>query len=83
MHGLEGMALLAAQCPDRWFPVLRLDGTPTGVHYGRFGDVLYCELPSGRRIAYHRPRVRDTGTWRGLELTYEGYNTNAKKGPPG
>lgn len=84
MYGLEGAAVAAVQNPGQWYAVPRLDGTLSGISYGVKGDVLYCELPSRRFLAYHRPRLRAADqAWRGLRLTFEGYNTNAKKGPPG
>lgn len=83
MFGLEGAAVTAVRKPGEWVSVPRLDGTDSGVAYLCQRDVLYCRLPSGRNLAYHRPRLTPTGTWRGDRLTFEGYNTNAKKGPPG
>lgn len=86
MYGLEGCAVMAVQQPGHWRHVARRDGTQTGVAYLCQGDVLYCRLPSGRHLAYHRPRLGPPPadkSWRGLELTFEGYNTNPKKGPPG
>ena len=54
------------------------------VSFERRGDVLYCKLPSGRYITYHRPQLapstRRPGT---MELSYEGWNTNPKNGAPG
>lgn len=84
MFGLEGAAVLAVQNPGQWYAVPRLDGTLSGISYGVENDVLYCELPSGRFISYHRPRLSPADkAWRGLRLTFEGYNTNQKKGKPG
>lgn len=84
LHGLEGMAVLAVQDPGREYPVIRLEGTPSGLAFVCHQDVLYMILPSGRRIAYHRPRLQPAQqAWRGLSLSYEGYNTNPKNGPPG
>lgn len=83
MFGLEGAAIMAVLKPGTWYDVTRLDGSKCGIAYGMKGDVLYCQLPSGRYLAYHRPRLRQTGTWRGYALTFEGYNTNQKKGAPG
>lgn len=84
MFGLEGAAVAAVQNPGQWYAVPRLDGTLSGICYGVKDDVLYCQLPSGRYLAYHRPRLSQADkAWRGMRLTFEGWNTNAKKGPPG
>lgn len=50
------------------------------------GDVLYCILPSGRRLCYHSPRLHPEKTPWGkevLKITYMGYNSDHKKGPKG
>jgi DNA polymerase len=52
---LEKAAINAINKPGKRFDVGRL-------HYIREGDFLYCGLPSGRRIAYHRPEVRHEPT---------------------
>lgn len=84
MFGLEGAAVSAVQNPGNWYAATRLDGSDSGVAYGMRRDVLYCRLPSGRHLAYHRPRLAYAAqAWRGLALTFEGYNTNQKKGKPG
>lgn len=82
--GLEGAAVMAVKQPGFWRRVSRLDGSPAGVSYLCTGGVLYCKLPSGRHLAYHNPRLSPADkAWRGEMLTFEGYNTNPKKGPPG
>jgi DNA polymerase len=84
MHGLEGMAVLATQNPGQTFPVMRRDGTPTGLSYVVEGDALYCTLLDGTALTYHRPRLKVSAqTWRGMELSYEGWNTNPKMGGAG
>ena len=84
LFGLEGMAVSAVQNPGTEYAVMRLDGTPTGISYLMQGDVLYCRLLSGRPIPYHRPRLaQSVDSWRGLELSFETWNTNPKNGPPG
>ncbi len=97
LFGLEGMAIAAVQEPGEWKHVLRHDGTYTGVSfyyggeasfaYGRTpaDDILYCRLPSGRDLKYWRPRLEASGRqWGGQwQMSYEGYNTNPKNGPPG
>jgi DNA polymerase len=84
MFGLEGAAIEAVCSPGKRCAVDRLDGTPTGIAYMMRGDVLYCRVPSGGLITYHRPRVeRAVEDWRGLSLSFEGWNTNPKSGPTG
>lgn len=84
MFGLEGVALQAVQRPGIEQPVMRLDGTHSGITYLCHGDVLYCRLPSGRSIAYHRPRIQQAAeSWRGLQLSFEGWNSNPENGPTG
>lgn len=82
--GLEGAAIQAVQTPGIEYPVIRLNGTPTGISYLMRGDVLYCRVPTGGLITYHAPRlVRADEGWRGLALSFMGWNTNPKSGPPG
>lgn len=83
LYGLEGAFLRATMEPDQWHEVERLDGALTGVAYRKHGKAVYCRLPSGRFITYHNVEVVDTGTWRGLSISFEGYNTNPKNGPIG
>lgn len=84
MFGLEGRAVLAVQNPGVEYPVMRLDGSPTGISYCMRGDVLYCRLLSGRDIPYHRPRLTPSEqSWRGLALSFETQNSNPKNGPIG
>jgi DNA polymerase len=83
LFGLEGAVIQALTTPGQFFPVMRLDGTYSGISYVFKDDALYCQLPSGRYLTYHRPRLRETGNWRGYEISYEGYNTNPKAGATG
>ena len=84
LTGLEGGIIQALRHPGQIVPVHRLDGCLTGVSYTYSDDVLYAILPSGRHLTYHRPRIRSTGdSWRGDQVSYEGWNTNPKNGPPG
>lgn len=77
MHGLEGAAIQAILNP----------GTCYAVHditYGVADDVLFCRLPSGRYLYYHRPRLHDVpdklNRGPSLQITFEGYNSNPQKG---
>ena len=86
LFGLEGMAVKAVLNPGEECPVMRLDGTWSGITYVMRGDALYCILPSGRPITYHRPRLHpnEVGSWRGAwSLTYEGFNSDGTKGATG
>lgn len=80
LYGLEGAAIMAIENP----------GTCYAVHditYGVANDILYCRLPSGRFLHYHRPRLvpGDDKLNRGpcWKITFEGWNSNSQKGPVG
>ena len=75
MTGLEGAAIQAVMYPGTEF-------AHRGIAYFVRADVLYCRLLSGRHLAYHRPRLRQSDRG-GLALSYEGWNTNPKNGPVG
>jgi DNA polymerase len=50
------------------------------------GDTLYMQLPSGRYLYYHEPRLIETHDKMGRpawKITFMGYNTQTKKGPKG
>ncbi len=81
--GLEGMAVKAIQNPGVAFPVMRLDGTHSGITFQMIDDALYGYAPGGSRLTYHRPRLHDTGSWKGLSISYEGWNSNPKNGAMG
>jgi DNA polymerase len=85
LFGLEGMAVAAVLSPGQWFPVMRLDGSHSGVSYICHGDALYCWLPSGRALTYHAPRLsaNQRGFGGQYSLSFEGYNTNPMQGPVG
>ena len=81
LHGLEGMAVSAIQNPEVQYPVMRLDGTHSGLTMYLHDHVLYMFLPDGSYIPYHDPRLEPgTDDWRGLRITFEGWNTNPKMG---
>lgn len=85
-YGLEGAAVQALMLPGITQPVLRLDGTPSGVSYSYspLEDVLLCTVPSGGHITYHCPRLVPAAMdWRGQSIQFEGYNTNPKNGATG
>jgi DNA polymerase len=80
LFGLEGMAIAAILNPGKCY-------SHNDVAYGVWDDVLYCRLPSGRFLHYHRPRLVDAVDKlnRGpcYQITFEGYNSNSAKGPVG
>lgn len=81
--GLEGAAVKAVTCPGTEYHVDKLDGSPTGISYIVHEDVLYCKVPSGGLITYQSPILgnADPNTpWRGLPLSYMGWNTNPEQG---
>ena len=54
------------------------------ISYIRRGDVLYCRLPSGRHLTYHRPQIAPSSRRPGtMELSFEGWNSDGTKGPIG
>lgn len=85
MYGLEGMAVSALLHRGREFPVLRKDGSHTGITYVADDSCLYCRLPSGRYLYYRNPVLEPNqrtygGVW---SISFEGYNTNPTMGPIG
>ena len=78
LFGLEGMAIAAVQNPGTVY-------TYRYISYGVKDDVLYCRLPSGRYLTYHKPRIWPIVKWEQtqLQLTYEGWNSNPKMGALG
>lgn len=77
LFGLEGMAIKAVMNPGEIC-------TYRDISYGMKGDALFCRLPSGRLLTYHRPRLRPSSRWEGqLELSFEGWNSNPANGAIG
>lgn len=77
--GLQDAALKAISNPGYWFSY-------SGLHYGVFNGVMYCQLPSGRRLTYHQPAVYQKMMSWGKEttcITYMGWNSNYLNGPVG
>lgn len=78
--GLEGCAIQAVLEPGKAFFY-------RGITYQVLDDVLYCTLLSGRRMAYHQPRLwygaKRDGWVECYSLTYMTWNTNAKFGAKG
>jgi len=80
LYGLEGAAVSAVQHPGQRFEYY-------GISYRVESDILFCGLPSGRNIHYHRPRLTpgsDRFTRKPcVKLSFEQWNTNSQKGPVG
>lgn len=82
-YGLEGCAIAAVMQPGAVLQVYRLDGQPANTSFQMREDVLYMRLPSGREIAYHRPRIERQERYQreSWALSFEGWNTNPLNGP--
>jgi DNA polymerase len=81
--GVEGACIQALLDKGTEYHVERMDGTRCGVSYIYVDDVMVCKLPSpDHTIKYHRPRIV-TGKRGEMQMSYEGWNTNAKYGPKG
>lgn len=85
LFGLEGMAIKAILQPRTPQPVMRLDGTHSGVTFTYDGAILYCALPSGRHLHYHNVALEPNQRSFGGEyaLSFERYNTNPMQGAVG
>lgn len=78
-YGLQDAAHAAVMSPGQCFSYRRIS-------YGVKDDVLYCQLPSGRKLAYHKPRLTpETLPWgkEVMKLSYMGNNSDYKRGPKG
>lgn len=77
LFGLEGAAIAAILNPGQCFHVI-------DITFGMKDDVLFCRLPSGRFLQYHKPRLNKVPDRlnRGdiYQITFMGYNTNSQKG---
>lgn len=80
LHGLEGAAIQAIRNPGRHF-------SHYDITYAVADDILFCRLPSGRFLHYHRPRLTPCkdklNRGPSVSISFEGYNSNAAKGPVG
>lgn len=79
-YGLEGAAMKAVLEPGTCYAY-------NGVRYQMHEDILYSAGPSGGLMYFHAPRLarstRDYARPWELELSYEGWNSNATKGKAG
>lgn len=73
-HGLEHSARRAIESPGECFGF-------RDIRYQTRGNVLYCQLPSGRAIPYHSPRVDDEIRYGkpNRALSYMGVNGKTKQ----
>lgn len=81
LYGVEGAVIRALQNPGTYVQYRELY-----FQHDTRVDVLYITLPSGRRLAYHQPRLtigRDQRKLDVLKISFMGYNTNAQQGPVG
>lgn len=80
LFGLEGAAISAILNPGQHYQV-------NDIFYHVSDDILFCTLPSGRKLHYHRPRLADgvDKLNRGpcYTITFEGHNSNPAMGPIG
>lgn len=79
LYGLEGAAVSAVMQSGRVFQY-------RDIAYGVKDDVLYCRLPSGRCLSYHKPRLTPSEDPLGRpvwSLSYMGWNSDSTKGPIG
>lgn len=77
--GLQDAALQAITCPGYCYSY-------RDISFGVSDDILYCLLPSGRRLTYHKPRVyQKMMPWEKITtcITYMGWNSNYLNGPVG
>lgn len=80
LFGLEGCIVSAIVGPGTAYAY-------RGISYQMHGDVLYCQLPSGRLLTYHEPRLAPSSrpyanSWE-HEITYAGWNSNPMAGEMG
>jgi DNA polymerase len=80
--GLEGAVVMAMLEPGKCY---RYRSISYG--YDTADDVLYCKLPSGRCLSYHKPMIKpiwdDLWDTNKYQITYMGHNSDYKKGPIG
>jgi DNA polymerase len=80
LYGLEGAAISAILRPGETYSFY-------DISYFVENDILFCVLPSGRRLTYHRPKLMHKDGRYGLpdsyKITFEGHNSNSAKGKVG
>lgn len=79
-YGVEGAAIQAVLYPGTGQEI----EFKSNIHFIMKDNILYCTLPSGRKLIYHNPGIELSSRRPGIyELSYEGWNTNPKNGAPG
>jgi len=80
LFGLEGCVINAILSPGQCFSYI-------DITYGVYDNILFCRLPSGRFLKYHRPRLIPSkdklNRGPAYKILFKGYNTNSLKGPVG
>ena len=74
--GLESAVVEAINNPGQCYSF-------RSISYGVKNDILYCRLPSGRNLTYHKPRLFAANKPWGAPYTlisYMGWNSDPKKG---
>ena len=76
--GLNDAAICAIERPGLCFSF-------RGIRYGVLNEILYCQLPSGRCLTYHKPQIHVAERYGKpyVQITYMGWNADPKKGPLG
>jgi DNA polymerase len=78
-YAMEDCAIQAIQRPGRCLSY-------RGINFGVRNDVMHIQLPSGRLLNYHEPRLTPAVTPWGksvLKISYMGWNSDPKRGAPG
>ena len=78
-YAMEDCARAAIQRPGECFEY-------RGIGFGVRNDILHIRLLSGRLLNYHEPRLTpDVTSWgkEVLKISFMGWNSDFKKGPPG
>jgi DNA polymerase len=87
LYGLEGAAVQAVLHPGVVFPCGQITFHMPSSFGETINNTLYCTLPSGRQLVYHRPRLVETvdrySKYPIYQITYEGWNNDYKRGPRG
>ncbi len=75
---MEACVRLALTYPDLPHPYRSISWI-----YDSRKNVLFCVLPSGRKLAYHKPRIENIEIGYDDQIVFEGWNTNPKYGKSG